>query len=96
MYMYVFIFIPHPLIDFAYSGMIAFRIWSVERASRKYRYSKSTLMPVLVVVIESGAIYSAFLIILLAVYLSHGGDFFMFSPIVSSFHNGINPSSSRT
>ena len=87
---------PISFIDFTYSALIAFRIWSVDRACGKYRETKSRLKPVLAIVIESGAIYSAFLIIVLAVYLSHGWDFYMFSPTVSSFHNGTNHSSSRT
>ena len=74
--------------------MIAFRIWSVDRASGKYNNSKSTLKPVLAVVIESGAIYSASLTILLAIYLSHSLVYLIFSQAVSSFHNGTYYSNS--
>ena len=81
-------------IDFAYSAMIAFRIWSVDRACEKYRETKSTLKPVLAIVIESGAIYSASLTILLAIYLCHSWTYFMLSQVVSSFRNGTNHSSS--
>ena len=76
--------------------MIAFRIWSVDRDGGKYRETKSTLKPVLAIVIESGAIYSTFLTILLAVYLSHNWVSFILSLAVSSFHNGTNHSSSWT
>ena len=76
--------------------MIAFRIWSVDRARGKYCETKSTLKPVLAVVIESGAIYSAFLTILLAVYLSHSWAHYILSKAVSPFRNGINHSSSWT
>ena len=84
-----------PFLDlaFAYSGMIAYRIWSVDRACGKYHNSKSTLMPVLVVVIESGAIYSASLTILLVIYLSHSLAYFIFVHAVSSFHKGTYHSS---
>ena len=84
-----------PFLDFAfaYSAMIAYRIWSVDRAGGKYRDSKSTLMPVLVVVIESGAIYSASLTILLAIYLSHSLAYFILVHAVSSFHIDTHHSS---
>ena len=84
-YMYVFIMRPISFIDFTYSAMIAFRIWSVDRAGGKYRGTKSTLKPVLSIVTESGAIYSASLTILLAVYLSHNWAYDIFVCSVSSF-----------
>ena len=84
-YMYVFIMRPISFIDFMYSAMMAFRIWSVDRAGGKYRETKSTLKPVLSVVIKSGAIYSASLTILLAVYLSHNWAYDIFICSVSSF-----------
>ena len=80
--------------DFEYSGMIVFRISSVERAGRKYRETKSSLIPVLAVVIESGAIYSASLTILLILYLSHSWAYFILSHTVSSFHEDAHHSSS--
>ena len=95
-YMYVFIMRPISFIDFTYSALIAFRIWSVDRAGGKYRETKSTLKPVLAVVIESGAIYSASLTILLAVYSSHNWSYDIFICSVSSFYNSTNHSSSRT
>ena len=73
--------------------MIAYRIWSVDRAIGKCRDPKSTLMPVLVVVIESGAIYSASLTILLVIFLSHNGAYFIIVHAVSFFHNGTHHSS---
>ena len=76
--------------------MIALRIWSVDRAGGKYRDSKSTLKPMLAVVIESGAIYSACLIILLIVYLFHNWAHFILSQVVSSLRNGTDHSSSWT
>ena len=102
MYMYVFFHIsdrppspPPPFIDFyTFPALIAFRIWSVDRANTKYRETKSALRPVLAVVIESGAIYSASLTILLAIYLCHSWTYFMLSQVVSSFRNGTNHSSS--
>ena len=86
--MYVFFHIqtdPHLL---TYSALIAFRIWSVDRVNRKYRETKSALRPVLAVVIESGAIYSASLTILLAIYLSGNLGYLILSQAVSTFHFG--------
>ena len=83
-------------IDLTCSAMIAFRIWSVDRACGKYRETKSTLKPVLAVVIESGAIYSASLIIALAIYLSDNVAYLMLSQTVRSFHYGTYHSSSWT
>ena len=87
---------PIPFINFVYSGMIAFRIWSVDRASGKYLDSKSTLKPVLAIIIESGAIYSASLTILLATYLSHSSAYHIWLHAVSSLHNATYHSSSWT
>ena len=83
-------------IDLTCSAMIAFRIWSVDRACGKYRETKSTLKPVLAIVIESGAIYSASLTILLIVYLSHNWAHFIVIYAVCSFPNGTNRSCSWT
>ena len=83
-------------INFMYSALIAFRIWSVDRASGKYRETKSTLKPVLAIVIESGAIYSASLMILLVIYFSHSWAYFILPQAVSSFRNFTNHSNSRT
>ena len=87
---------PISFIDFTYSAMIAFRIWSVDRDGGKYRETKSTLKPVLAIVIESGAIYSASLTIILAVYLSDSMAYLIMSHAVSSLHNGTYHSSSWT
>lgn len=67
------------------SVLISYRIWSVDRAAGKYRHTASTLKPVLIVVIESGAIYSTTLITLLAVYLSHNWAHFIVLDLVSLF-----------
>ena len=80
-------------IDFMYSAMITFHIWSVNWASGKYCETKSTLKPVLATVIESGAIYSASLMILLIIYFSHSWAYFILPQAVSSFHNFTNHSS---
>ena len=95
-YMYVFILRPISYIDFTYSAMIAFRTWSVDRAGGKYRETKSMLKPVLTVVTESGAIYSAFLTIILATYLSDNWPHEIFINCVSSFYNNTNRSGSWT
>ena len=79
-----------------YSALIAFRIWSVDRASGKYRETKSTLKPVLAIVIESGAIYSASLMILLMIYFSHSWAYFILPQAVSFFRDFTNHSSSWT
>ena len=82
--------------DFEYSAMIVLRIWSIDRAGGKYRETKSALKPVLVVAIESGAIYSTSLTILLVLYLSHSWAYFILVHAVSSFHKGTHHSSSWT
>ena len=85
---------PISFIDFTHSAMIAFHIWSVDQAVGRYREAKSTLKPVLAIVIESGAISSASFTIILAVYLSHSWAHVILSQAVSSFHNGTNHNSS--
>jgi len=65
------------------TSMIAFRIWSVDRAVGKYRETKSTLKPVLAIVIESGAIYSASLMILLINYFSHNWVYFLLPQLIT-------------
>ena len=87
---------PISSIEFTYLALIAFRIWSIDRDGGKYRETKSMLRPVLAIIIESAAIYSSFLMILLVVYLSHNWASFMLSQAVSSFHKGTNHSSSWT
>ena len=74
--------------------MIAFRIWSVDRAVGKYREAMSTLKPVLAIVIESEAIYSASLMILLINYLSYNWVYFLLPQLVSSFRNFTDHSNS--
>ena len=76
--------------------MVAFRIWSVNRSVGKYREAKSMLKPVLAIVIESGAIYSASLMILLINYFSHDWVYFLLPQVVSSFRNITVHSSSWT
>ncbi|KAF9477272.1 hypothetical protein BDN70DRAFT_862090 [Pholiota conissans] len=51
-------------------SLIAFRIWWVHRRTRGILGSRRTILPAMVVIIESGAIYSACLVILLSLYLS--------------------------
>ena len=87
---------PISFIDFTYSAMIVFRIWSVDRDGGKYRETKSTLKPVLAIVIESGTIYSASLTILLVIYLSDSMAYLILSHAVSSLHNDTYHSSSWT
>lgn len=81
---------PCSYLIFIVTGLIAFRIWSVDHAASKFRQNKSTLRPVLAVVVESGAIYSASLTALLAVYLSHSWAQFIIldavTPIIVGHH----------
>lgn len=59
--------------------MIALRIWYVDRSSGKYRQGgQSNLQPVMVVVIESGAIYSSWLLALMAAYLANSWFHYIF------------------
>ena len=87
---------PISYIDFMYSALIAFCIWSVDWAGEKYCETESTLKPVLAIVIKSGAIYSVSLIILLIIFFSHSWAYFILPQAVSSFHNVTNHSSSWT
>ncbi|KZP27846.1 hypothetical protein FIBSPDRAFT_853035 [Athelia psychrophila] len=50
--------------------LIVYRIWSVDRAAGKFRQTASALKPVMLVVVESGLIYSVSLVCLLAAYFS--------------------------
>ena len=87
---------PISFIDFTYSAAIAFRIWSVDRACGRYHEAKSMLKPMLAIIIESGAIYSASLTILLATYLSRSLAYLIWLHAVSSPHNGTYHCSSWT
>lgn len=74
----------HAFIDALWSVvMIALRIWTVDRASGAHRLSQNTLKPVLVVVIESGAIYSSWLFALLVAYLAKSWLHYLFLESVS-------------
>lgn len=57
--------------------LVAYKLWSVER--QLYRVKKDRyLTKVAVTIVESGALYSAFLVVLLATYLK--GDWSLFIP----------------
>lgn len=57
--------------------LVAYKLWSVER--QLYRVKKNRyLTKVAVTIIESGALYSAFLVVLLATYLK--GDWSLYIP----------------
>ncbi|PPQ96024.1 hypothetical protein CVT25_013886 [Psilocybe cyanescens] len=56
--------------NFSSTLLIAFRIWLVHRRSRGIMRSGDSVLPAMVIIIESGSIYSACLIILLSLYLS--------------------------
>ncbi|PPQ80050.1 hypothetical protein CVT26_011505, partial [Gymnopilus dilepis] len=57
--------------NFSSTTLIAFRIWYSHQTTKSLvRASGRTVLPAMVVIIESGSIYSACLIILLSLYLS--------------------------
>jgi hypothetical protein len=51
--------------------MVILRIWAVERACCEHRQSRNTLKPIVIVVMESGVIYSICLLALFAAYLAN-------------------------
>lgn len=53
-----------------YIALIAGRIWWIHRQTLGLRIGGRSIVPAAVVIVESGAIYSTVLIILLALYLS--------------------------
>jgi hypothetical protein len=56
--------------NFSSTTLIAFRIWWIHRNSKGAVGSGRSVLPAMVVIIESGSIYSACLVILLSLYLS--------------------------
>lgn len=63
--------------------MISLRIWGVDRAS-KGRQNHHSLIPVVVVVVESGAVYSSWLLALFAAYLADSWTHYLFLESVSA------------
>ncbi|KDR79637.1 hypothetical protein GALMADRAFT_137431 [Galerina marginata CBS 339.88] len=57
------------LTNFSSTTLIAFRIWSTHRQTKDIVGSGRGILPAMVVIIESGSIYSACLVILLSLYL---------------------------
>jgi len=82
-----------PWITFAWSmslattasctGLIAFRIWRSQRQLKQYRMH-STLLPVMVMIIESGAVYSAALISTIAAYASGNNSQYILVDLIPS------------
>ncbi|KAI5122013.1 hypothetical protein M0805_008005 [Coniferiporia weirii] len=62
--------------NFFCTALIALKIWWSERQLTKFAHFSSSFKPVMVIVIESGAIYSAALIALLGTYISRTWAFY--------------------
>ncbi|KJA15271.1 hypothetical protein HYPSUDRAFT_48489 [Hypholoma sublateritium FD-334 SS-4] len=56
--------------NFSSTVLIAFRIWWTHRKTKNVEKSGQSVLPAMVLIIESGSIYSACLVILLSLYLS--------------------------
>ena len=86
LHLYVYPFVFHLLFSFltGLSAAIALRLWLVERRVARIKNDRH-LTRTAVILIESGAIYSIFLISLLVTYII--GDFSLYVPffLVSSF-----------
>lgn len=63
--------------------MISVRILMADRATDDFRQHENPLKPVIIVVIESGAIYSSMLLALMASYLVNSWIHFVFLDMVS-------------
>ncbi|KAH0585522.1 hypothetical protein H2248_008757 [Termitomyces sp. 'cryptogamus'] len=55
-------------------GLLAYRLWTVGRAISRYSSMNSYLIHIARVVIDSGAIYSAFLIVFLGFHIAQSND----------------------
>ncbi|KAL0955937.1 hypothetical protein HGRIS_002123 [Hohenbuehelia grisea] len=69
------------------TGLIAYRIWAQERDTRRVGIhsngSKSSLMPIVRIIVESAAIYSLELLVLIILYaLGHNGQFVVQEAVV--------------
>ena len=66
-----------------FAALLAFRIWSTNRAVAHPR-THNTLQPIMVTIIECGALYAVTLIILLATYETKSNGAYVVVDIVSS------------
>jgi len=58
------------LTDPCYLGILAFKLWLIHQRSSRIRTTRSQVYPVLLIIIECGALYSVSLVAMLATYLS--------------------------
>jgi hypothetical protein len=56
--------------DPCYLGILAFKLWLIHQRSSRIRTTRSQVYPILLIVIECGALYSVSLVAMLATYLS--------------------------
>lgn len=56
--------------DLCYPGILAFRLWLIHQRSSRIRTTRSQVYPILLIIIECGALYSVSLVAMLATYLS--------------------------
>lgn len=63
------------------SGLIAYRIWAVNRQTKNINVG--TLVPVAVAVVESGLVYAISVVIQFALFLSNSGGYKIMQDIVS-------------
>ncbi|KAI0072951.1 hypothetical protein K474DRAFT_1775067 [Panus rudis PR-1116 ss-1] len=65
------------------TGLIAFRIWHVDRHSARYRMAESSLMPVVWILVESASLQLLGEVILLILYLAHSNAQYILLEIVT-------------
>ncbi|KAJ7272946.1 hypothetical protein C8J57DRAFT_1316076 [Mycena rebaudengoi] len=75
------------------TGLMAFRLWQVEKQSARYRKGGGSLMPVLEIMVESAALYLFVEIILLSLYAANLNSQYILleivTPIVGITFNAI-------
>ena len=69
--------------NFSCTALLAYKIWRIESQSSAIFKTRS-LSPVLTIVVESGAIYSAFLVVLIGTYESKSWSHYLILDAVSA------------
>jgi len=64
------------------TSLMAYRLWSVEKASEDYRLYRSSFLPIARILIESAALYLAVEIVLLSVYCAHSNAQYIVNDLI--------------
>ncbi|KAK0479178.1 hypothetical protein IW261DRAFT_1564539 [Armillaria novae-zelandiae] len=69
------------------TGLLGYRIWSIDRNTVSHRHGKGNLMPPLQIIIDAGILYSVSLLVAIGCYAAESNGLFvvldMISPIIS-------------